>query len=69
MLAMYQPIVEPYWLRLLIAAGAVMAVLAILFTAMKNRRHVVESDMNLCARCATPNPKHAEFCRKCGTKL
>jgi ribosomal protein L40E len=69
MLAMYQPIVEPSWLRLLIVGGAVIAVLTILFTAMRNRRHVAESDIKLCPGCATPNPAHAEFCRKCGGRL
>ncbi len=56
--------------RPMLLALALLVVLGIAFyTAFGNRRRVAESDMSLCAGCATPNPKHAAFCRKCGKRL
>ena len=52
-----------------VVVGLVVLLLAIVYTAVRNRKHVSESDVRICASCATPHPTHAGFCRKCGKKL
>jgi ribosomal protein L40E len=42
---------------------------AIALTARWSRRRAAESDVSICPGCATPNPVHATFCRKCGKRL
>ena len=69
MLAAYQSYtVVSTWMILLVGL-IVLVGLAIVYTAVRNRRHVAESDVKICAGCATPHPTTAQFCRKCGKKL
>jgi ribosomal protein L40E len=57
------------WLTLGVVAALVIAGALLIITALQHRRHASESDVRMCPGCATPNPTHAEFCRKCGKRL
>lgn len=54
------------WVFFVIVA---VAVLVIVWTALRSRKFMAESGLKICAACATPNPMQAQFCRKCGKRL
>jgi ribosomal protein L40E len=61
--------IQVSWMTIGVVAALVTAGLLLIVTALQHRRHASESDAKLCPGCATPNPTHAEFCRKCGQKI